>query len=88
MNYTEISLVKENFLNVPPLRGRRFFCHLMNMSVWSLLPQISFHSSFFKYLFAIFQRLLRVWVVWLRRCEHSEELKLLSLSRKARAHFR
>ncbi|XP_029212912.2 protein SFI1 homolog [Acropora millepora] len=32
-------------------------------------------------------RLLRVWVVWLRRCEHSEELKLLSLSRKARAHF-
>ncbi|KAL9984075.1 hypothetical protein ACROYT_G006331 [Oculina patagonica] len=31
-------------------------------------------------------QLQRVWNVWLRRCEHSEELKLHSVSRKARAH--
>ena len=34
------------------------------------------------------QQLQRVWTVWLKRCEHSEELKLHSVSKKARAHYR
>lgn len=32
-------------------------------------------------------KLQRVWNVWLKRCEHSEELKLHSVSKKARAHY-
>lgn len=38
----------------------------------------------------LFQRhqLRRVWDVWLKKCEHSEELKLHPLSRKARSHYR
>ena len=34
------------------------------------------------------QQLQRVWTVWLKRCEHSEELKLHSVSKKARVHYR
>lgn len=33
-------------------------------------------------------RLQRVWSIWLKRCEHSEELKLHAVSRRARAHYR
>ncbi|EDO36895.1 predicted protein [Nematostella vectensis] len=32
--------------------------------------------------------LRRAWIVWLKRCEHSEELKLYVLTRTARTHYR